>query len=178
MSIENLLKANIREVPDFPIPGVLFKDISPIFLKPELIRECMNALAAHWRGKGVTRVLGIESRGFLFGPALAADLDAGFVIVRKQGKLPPETQSISYSLEYGNATIEILKGAVRPGDKVVIHDDLLATGGTASAAAQLARDLGAEVVGFSFLINLSFLNGEQKLNQFSSDSHWLVGYDD
>ena len=177
MNLEGLLKQNIREIPDFPINGVLFKEISPIFLNPELMRRSINALSAEWKEKGVTRILGIESRGFLFGPAIAEKLNAGFVIVRKAGKLPPKTRSVSYSLEYGNATIELVEGAVGPGDKVVIHDDLLATGGTAAAAAKLATELGAEVVGFSFLINLSFLNGVERLKEFSPNVHSLVHYD-
>lgn len=177
MSLESTLKSRIREVPDFPINGVLYKDISPIFLDPELIRQVTVELAEHWRGKGVTKVLGIESRGFLFGPAMAAELGAGFVIVRKEGKLPPETKSISYSLEYGNATIEIVKGSLGPEDKVVIHDDLLATGGTAAAAAKLTTGLDAEVAGFSFLINLAFLKGEDVLKEYHPDCHSLVNYD-
>lgn len=176
MSLESTLKANIREVPDFPINGVNFKDISPIFLQPQLVRDISDGLANHWAGKGITKVIGIESRGFLFGPAMSERMEAGFVIVRKEGKLPPQTKSISYSLEYGNAVIEMVQGSVGPGDKVVIHDDLLATGGTASAAAQLCENLGAEVVGFSFLINLSFLGGVKKLEGIHSDIHWLINY--
>ena len=176
MSLEATLKSHIREVPDFPINGVNFKDISPIFLQPDLVRSIGDALADHWRAKGVTKVIGIESRGFLFGPSMAEKMEAGFVIVRKEGKLPPETQSISYSLEYGNAVIEMVKGSVSPGDKVVIHDDLLATGGTATAAAQLCKNLGAEVLGFSFLINLSFLGGAEVLKVVSSDIHYLINY--
>ncbi len=176
MSLESTLKSIIREVPDFPILGVLFKDISPIFLDPALIRDCVKELARPWQGKGITRILGIESRGFLFGPAVAAELGAGFVIVRKAGKLPPETKSISYSLEYGNATIEIVNGALGRGDKVIIHDDLLATGGTAAAAAKLAQSLKADICGFSFLIHLAFLNGEKNLLEFRSECHSIVHY--
>lgn len=176
MELEAILKKNIREVPDFPIAGVNFKDISPIFLNPELIKQTSEALAAHWRGKGITRVIGIESRGFLFGPQIASLLGAGFVIVRKAGKLPPETTSISYSLEYGNATIEMVKGSVGPGDKVLIHDDLLATGGTAGASAMLVKQLGAEVAGFSFLIDLEFLGGNQALKQHAEDIHAIIHY--
>jgi adenine phosphoribosyltransferase len=171
-----LLKSKIREVQDFPIAGVNFKDISPVFLEPAMIRGIIAELGSAWKGAGITKVMGIESRGFLFGPAIAADLDAGFVIARKAGKLPPETHSISYALEYGNATIEVVKEAIRPGDRVLIHDDLLATGGTAAAAARLAQNMGAEVVGFSFLIHLSFLGGTQVLSDFKVKSHWLVQY--
>lgn len=176
MEIENLLKANIREVQDFPISGVNFKDISPIFLKPELIHLCIKTLADHWKGKGITKVLGIESRGFLFGPTMAAEMGAGFVIVRKAGKLPPETQSVSYSLEYGQAVMEMVKSSIQPGDVVVIHDDLLATGGTAAAAAELASSLGATVAGFSFLIDLTFLDGRKKLASLSDDIHTIIHY--
>jgi adenine phosphoribosyltransferase len=176
MDLESLLKSRIREVPDFPIVGVNFKDISPIFLDPDLIKETAAALAAPWQGKGITRVVGIESRGFLFGPQIAAHLGAGFVIVRKAGKLPPETTSISYSLEYGNATIEMVKGSVAPGDRVLIHDDLLATGGTASASAMLVQKLGAAVGGFSFLIDLEFLGGRAVLTQHAPDVHAIIHY--
>jgi adenine phosphoribosyltransferase len=155
------LQQHVRAVPDFPIPGILFRDISPIFLKPDLIRACEAALLAPWQEAGITKVVGIDSRGFLFGPQLATQLSAGFVMMRKKGKLPPETVSVAYDLEYGQAEIESVKGAIQPGDRVVIHDDLLATGGTAAAAASLVRKLGGEVVGFSFLIILDALQGEQ-----------------
>ncbi|MBL0020426.1 MAG: adenine phosphoribosyltransferase [Bacteroidetes bacterium] len=176
MDLESLLKSNIREVPDFPIKGVNFKDISPIFLQPDLIRQTAEALAAPWMGKGITRVVGIESRGFLFGPQIAQILGAGFVIVRKAGKLPPETSSISYSLEYGNATIEMVKGSVGPQDNVLIHDDLLATGGTANASAMLVRQLGAKVAGYSFMIDLAFLNGRSVLSKDGSEVHAIIHY--
>jgi adenine phosphoribosyltransferase len=176
MSLEEKLKTTIREVPDFPIKGINFKDISPIFLNPGLVRQSTFALASHWNEKGVNKILGIESRGFLFGLGMAAEMNAGFVVVRKAGKLPPDTEAISYSLEYGEATIEVVKASIQPGDRVVIHDDLLATGGTASAAAKLARNQGAEVVGFSFLVELSFIPGREKLLPFSRDIHSLVTY--
>jgi adenine phosphoribosyltransferase len=176
MELEALLKQNIREVPDFPIPGVNFKDISPIFLNPELIRSTAEALAAPWMGKGITRVVGIESRGFLFGPQIAVLLGAGFVIVRKAGKLPPATSSISYSLEYGNATIEVVNGSIGAGDNVLIHDDLLATGGTANASSELVKQLGGTVGGFSFLIDLQFLGGRKVLEQVAPDVHAIIHY--
>lgn len=176
MDIEQRLKQKIREVPDFPIKGVNFKDISPLFMEAALIRSTTVALAEAWRAKGINKVIGIESRGFLFGPQIATYLDAAFVIVRKAGKLPPETTSISYSLEYGDATIEMVKGAIQPGDRVLIHDDLLATGGTAGASASLVKQLHAEVVGFSFLIDLTFLNGRKVLEKFGGDVHALVHY--
>ena len=176
MSLAEKIQAHIREVPDFPIPGVLFKDISPIFLSPELMRECKVELANRWKDSGVNKILGIDSRGFLFGPQMAEELNAGFVMIRKKGKLPPETIEMSYALEYGEATLEAVKEALEPGDKVVIHDDLLATGGTAAATAELARKLGAEVLGFSFIIDLTFLNGQEKLKPFSDQIHSLVEY--
>lgn len=176
MNLEEKLKANIREVPDFPKPGINFKDITPMFLQPSLMQEARKALSDMWREKHITKVIGIESRGFLFGPQIAQELDAGFVIVRKAGKLPPETAQISYSLEYGNATIELVKGAIQMGDRVLIHDDLLATGGTASASAKLVQQLGAEVAGFSFLIELEFLKGREALMNFSGNVHTIIRY--
>ncbi len=176
MDLEALLKQRIREVPDFPIKGVNFKDISPIFLDSELIKRTAEALAAPWMGQGITRVVGIESRGFLFGPQIAVLLGAGFVIVRKAGKLPPATSSISYSLEYGNATIEMVNGSVGEGDKVLVHDDLLATGGTANASAQLIKQIGGSVAGFSFLIDLEFLGGRRVLEQVAPDVHAVIHY--
>lgn len=163
MTLAERLQNAVREVPNFPIEGVSFKDITPIFLDPSLLRDAAEALTESWRGKTVHKVLGIDSRGFLFGTQIAAGLDAGFVLVRKKGKLPPPTVSLSYALEYGDATIEMTSHSIQPGDKVIIHDDLLATGGTATAAAELAQQLGAEVIGFSFMIELSFLNGREKL---------------
>lgn len=176
MKLEDKIREQIREVPDFPIPGVLFKDISPLFLDAELMKNCHQALSAPWKDKGITKVIGIDSRGFLLGPQIAENLGAGFVMVRKKGKLPPETYEMSYALEYGEATLEAVKGALSPQDKVLIHDDLLATGGTASASAALAEKLGAEVVGFSFIISLSFLEGEKKLKPHAKQIHALLDY--
>ena len=176
MNLQDEIKSTIRVVPDFPIPGVSFKDITPLFLNPDLMTRCQTELSMPWISKGITKVLGIESRGFLFGPGIAMNLNAGFVIVRKKGKLPPETQSVTYSLEYGTASIEIVKDSVMPGDNVLIHDDLLATGGTAAAAAKLVEMLGAKVAGFSFLSHLSFLDGENALKPFSGNIHYLIQY--
>ena len=177
MTLEAQLKDHIREVPDFPINGVNFKDITPIFLNPRLVEEAAVALAAIWKDQGVNKVIGIDSRGFLLGPQIARELDAGFVLVRKKGKLPPETVSVSYNLEYGQASLESVKTALNPGDRVIVHDDLLATGGTARAAAQLARQLGAEVLGFSFLVHLAFLPGADKLDG-QGLVHTLVKYEE
>lgn len=176
MNVADEIRSHIREVPDFPIPGVLFKDISPLFLSPKLMKLCHMELAKPWKDMSVNKVLGIDSRGFLFGPQLAENLDAGFVMIRKKGKLPPETLEMSYALEYGEATLEAVKDALKPGDKVIIHDDLLATGGTAAATAELARKLGAEVLGFSFIISLSFLKGEEKLLGHTDKIHALLDY--
>ncbi len=174
--IEQRLKRAIREVPDFPIKGVNFKDISPIFLDPQLVYDSAVSIASYFQGKGITKVLGIESRGFLLGTMIAKELNAGFVLVRKAGKLPPQTQAISYTLEYGNATIEVSKEAIHKGDRILIHDDLLATGGTARAAAELVSILGAEMVGFGFLVNLSFLGGFEKLKQISPEIQALIHF--
>lgn len=176
MNVADEIRAQIREVPDFPIPGVLFKDISPLFLSPALMKLCRSELSAPWKDMGINKVLGIDSRGFLFGPQIAEHLDAGFVMIRKKGKLPPETLEMSYALEYGQATLEAVKDALKPGDKVIIHDDLLATGGTAAATAELAKKLGAEILGFSFIINLTFLEGAKKLHPFSKHIQALVDY--
>jgi adenine phosphoribosyltransferase len=176
MTLSDQMKSRIREVPDFPIPGINFKDITPLFLDANLLKQIVSELVAPWKGKGITRVLGIESRGFLLGPAIAMELCAGFVIVRKKGKLPPETQGISYSLEYGNASIEMVKGSVGPEDVVLVHDDLLATGGTSAAAAKLSQQLGGKVVGFSFITALAFLNGKNALKDFNVDIHYLLEY--
>jgi len=176
MLLEQKLLNAIRVVENFPKPGISFKDISPILLDPDLSRACILALAEPWKNKGITRVLGIESRGFLFGPAIARELNVGFVIVRKEGKLPPETELISYSLEYGDAVIEISKGAVKSGDKVLVHDDLLATGGTAKAAATLVLTLGAEISGFSFLSELEFLSGRRPLSPISEHIHAILKF--
>ena len=142
-----------------------------------MIGLCTHHLANHWKDLGVTKIIGIDSRGFLFGPQMAEQLHAGFVMVRKKGKLPPETIEVSYDLEYGTATLESVKSAILPDDMVVIHDDLLATGGTASAAAQLVTELGAQVAGFSFIVSLSFLAGREKLLKFSNNIHYLIDYE-
>ncbi|WNJ18563.1 adenine phosphoribosyltransferase [Pontibacter sp. G13] len=175
--ISSLLKDVIREVPDFPIPGILFKDISPIFLDPKLIELSAQSLAEAWKGQRIDKVIGIDSRGFLLGPRMATLLDAGFVMVRKKGKLPPETVQVSYELEYGNATLESIVESIQPGERVIIHDDLLATGGTAAAAAQLAVQTGGEVAGFSFIVSLSYLLGSNKLTPYSGNIHALIDFD-
>lgn len=176
MLLESELRHTIREIPDFPQPGVIFKDITPVFLRPRLVERCVEELSRHFRVRDVNKVVGIESRGFLLGPMIAQQLGAGFAIVRKKGKLPEIAASISYELEYGSATIEMAKDAIQPGDRVLIHDDLLATGGTAAAAAQLVKQIGAEVVGFAFLIVLEELGGRKALEPFAAPIVHLLSY--
>lgn len=174
--LEQRLRAAVREVPDFPQPGIRFKDITPLLLNPALVNQAAQALAAPFLGQGITKVVGIESRGFIFGPLMAQHLGAGFVIVRKAGKLPPDVMGVSYDLEYGSATLEISRHVLAPSDRLLIHDDLLATGGTASAAAQLAHQQQAQVLGFSFLIGLEYLAGRQRLQALGPVVHTLLAY--
>ena len=159
----DVLKNMIRDIPDFPKPGILFKDITPLLANPQGMRLAIQTMAEPFRKMSVNHVVGIESRGFMFGPALALELGAGFVPVRKPGKLPYRTNSVSYELEYGVDQLEIHQDAVRHPDRVLIVDDVIATGGTAKATGQLVRDLGAELIGYSFLIELGFLKGREKL---------------
>jgi adenine phosphoribosyltransferase len=153
----------IRDVPDFPRPGILFKDITPLLQRPEALGAVAALLAAPFREKGVEQVLGIESRGFILGPLVARELGAGFVPVRKAGKLPWEVIRASYSLEYGKDAIEIHLDAVRPGQVVLVVDDLIATGGTAAAACDLAERAGGKPCGLSFLVELADLHGRDRL---------------
>ncbi|HNR85883.1 MAG TPA: adenine phosphoribosyltransferase [Taishania sp.] len=176
MTIENVLKAAIRDVPDFPQPGVIFKDITPIMLNPELSEQVLNHLVETYKNKSIDVVAGIESRGFLFGFPLAMKLGVPFVLIRKKGKLPYEKISHDYQLEYGTSTIEMHTDAIKKGQKVLIHDDLLATGGSAEAAAHLIQKCGGEVVGFNFLVGLDFLEGKSKLNNISHNIYSLVTY--
>jgi len=154
---------SIRDVPDFPEPGIIFKDITPLLLRPDLLELAIASLAEPVRDLNIDRVLGIESRGFIFGAPLAMRLDAGLALARKAGKLPWKTRRVEYSLEYGTDAIEVHTDSIEPGNRVLVVDDLLATGGTANAAAQVVSDAGAELVGFSFLIELAFLKGREKL---------------
>jgi adenine phosphoribosyltransferase len=157
------LENSIRNVPDFPKPGILFKDITTALKKPEILQFVIEALYEQYKGKGITKVVGIESRGFIAGSVLAWRLGAGFVPVRKPGKLPAETWSKKYALEYGENTLEIHKDALEAGDIVLLHDDLLATGGSASAARELIMMSGARTVYVSFIIELLFLEGRKKI---------------
>lgn len=169
------LEKTILTIPDFPKPGIQFKDITPIFLNPELYEEVIADFAANSRGK-VDVVCGIESRGFLFGIAIAVALQVPFVLIRKKGKLPPPFISQKYDLEYGTSEIEMREGQLQPGQRVLIHDDLLATGGTTEAAAKLIEKQGANVSQFSFLIALEFLNGQEKLTSYTSEIYSLLKY--
>jgi len=169
------LEETIENIPDFPIPGIQFKDISPIFLDPKLYEEVIADLAAFSKGK-VDAVCGIESRGYLFGIAIAVALDVPFILIRKAGKLPPPVISEKYDLEYGSAIIETREGQIKPGQRVLIHDDLLATGGTTEAAAKLVEKQGATVAQLSFLIGLKDLNGDEKLKKFGAEVYHILGY--
>lgn len=174
--MQEKLQSIIRDVPDFPKPGILFKDITPIMMNPELSNEIVEHLALLYKDAGISAIAGIESRGFLFGYPLAMRLGIPFILIRKKGKLPYDKISCEYKLEYGSATIEIHTDAVKKGDRVLIHDDLLATGGSAEAAARLIQKAGGEVFGFDFLVELEFLKGRQKLESYSKNISNLVGY--
>ncbi|MBB78899.1 MAG: adenine phosphoribosyltransferase [Crocinitomicaceae bacterium] len=175
-SIENKIKDVIRDIPDFPKQGILFKDITPIMMDPILSNDILNELFEKYKSEKINAVAGIESRGFLFGYPLAMKLNVPFVLIRKKGKLPYKKISFEYELEYGYEKIEMHSDSLNSGDKVLIHDDLLATGGSAQAAASLIKKTGAEVYGFDFLISLDFLGGKKKISQFSSKISNLVAY--
>ena len=168
------LKKLIREVPDFPKPGINFYDITTLLKQPDGLRQTIDALAAEYEGGTVDTVIGVEARGFIFAPALAYHLGAGFVPVRKPKKLPAECASISYDLEYGQDTLEIHRDAVGNGHRVLIADDLLATGGTAKAVCNLVEELGGTVAGLVFVVELEFLPGRQKLAGY--DVRSLIKY--
>ncbi|MCW1149096.1 adenine phosphoribosyltransferase [Flavobacterium lacisediminis] len=159
MNLENY----IRDIQDFPKPGIGFKDITPLLSNPDATKACLELLASTLADKKINKVIGVESRGFFFGILLAQKLNAGFVPVRKPKKLPFDTISASYALEYGTDTLEIHTDAIQKGDRVLIHDDVLATGGTAKAVCELVEQLGGEIVQMNFLMELSFLNGREKL---------------
>ena len=169
------LKKYIRGVKDFPKKGIMFRDITTLLKDPEASKQTLDLLFNYAKDLNVTKVVGIEARGFIFGALLADKLDAGFVPIRKPGKLPAEKESATYALEYGNDTIEIHKDAIQYGEKVLLHDDLLATGGTAKAAANLIEKLGGEVIQISFIIELTLLNGRDKLKNY--DVRSLIEYD-
>ncbi len=169
------LKKLIREVPDFPRKGILFYDITTLLKDKVGFAKLIDSLSEHYLNTPIDVVLGIEARGFIFGPALAYRLNAGFVPIRKPGKLPAETVKWSYELEYGVDTLEIHKDAIHPGQRVIIVDDLLATGGTANACLQLAKSLGAEIAGMGFVVELDFLKGRKKFE--GTEVFSLLHYD-
>lgn len=174
--VEEKLKAVIRDIPDFPEPGIVFKDITPLLQHPELVDLAVKEFVKRLSGIEFDLIAGIESRGFLFGFLLAQELKKPFIPIRKQGKLPYKTVSESYKLEYGQATIEMHEDAFPAGSKVLLHDDLLATGGTVVAASKLIEKVGGEVAGFSFVISLDFLQSQGRLTRFSENIISLVGY--
>lgn len=174
--IEERLKLTIRDIPDFPKPGILFKDITPILLDPKLCRDIVNEFIKRIDGTPVDAIVGVESRGFFFGLLLSEQLNVPFIPARKPGKLPYKTISYSYDLEYGSATIEMHTDAIKKGWNVLVHDDLLATGGTACAAAELVKLQEANVSGFAFIVGLNFLNGEEELKKYSEKIISLVNY--
>jgi len=170
------LKKYILSIRDFPIKGIMFRDITTLLKDPVAVNETLSQLLSSLKKQKIDKVVGIESRGFIFGAMLANELKAGFVPIRKPGKLPAERESQTYQLEYGLDKIEIHKDAINKGDKVLIHDDLLATGGTAEAACKLIEKLGGEVVQISFIVELAFLNGREKLRNYEVNS--LIIYED
>lgn len=170
----NELRASIRDVPDFPKKGIVFKDITPVLADAKLFRGVIDALAERYRGLGIGKVVGIESRGFIFAAPLAVALGAGLAIVRKPGKLPWRTVREVYALEYGEDALEMHLDAVGPGERVLVVDDVLATGGTAGAVGRLVTRQGAELVGFAFLLELAFLHGARRLG--AGKVHALLQY--
>ncbi len=177
MSLEEKLKLRIRDVVDYPKPGIVFKDITPILADPHVMHELIQNLTTYYKDHQIDAVAAVEARGFILGSILAHELKCAFLPVRKVGKLPFKTYSEEYTLEYGTAAVEMHIDAVRKGERILIHDDLLATGGTAGAAARLVKQSGGIVAGFSFLINLSFLPGEQKLiDEFGLKPHSILNY--
>lgn len=164
------LRTAIRDVPDFPKPGILFKDITPVLADPALFRLAVDAFVTAAKGRGASKVVGIDARGFIFGAAVAHTLGVGFVPVRKKGKLPYQCEASAYQLEYGEATMEMHIDAIRPGERVLLIDDLLATGGTAAAALRLIRQLGGHPVAALFFIELAFLSGRKALGETPVDA--------
>ena len=168
------LKPFIRDIPDFPKKGIVLKDITPLLLDPAAIKEAVDQIADHYKDRGIQLVAGIESRGFLFSTAVALKLGAGVIPVRKKGKLPYKTISLSYDLEYGSDTVEVHEDAAPNGEKILLIDDLIATGGTAAASAQLLEKAGGKIESICFLVELEFLKGREKLAGY--DIHSLLTY--
>ena len=165
-STQESLKELIRDVPDFPKKGIVFKDITTLLTEGDIFKKVIDQFANHYRAKGVEKVVGIESRGFIFGAPIAYQLNAGVIPIRKKGKLPYKTVSATYALEYGTDTLEMHEDALGKGTKVLIVDDLLATGGTAKATAELVEKVGGKIIGFAFLIELAFLEGRKNLKGY------------
>jgi adenine phosphoribosyltransferase len=176
MILEEKIKSAIRDVEDFPKQGILFKDITPLMLDPSLSDEIVETMLAGLAGVTIDAVCAIESRGFLYGMLLANRLRVPFIPVRKKGKLPGETMEYTYELEYGSSTVEVHLHDVKPGWNILVHDDLLATGGTAAAAAEILRKLGANVAAYAFIVELTFLGGKERLNSYSDKLLSLAKY--
>lgn len=176
MDLKDRLRLAIRDVKDFPKQGIVFKDISPIMLDASLSRGIVQVLTDKYRDASLNGIAGVESRGFLFGYPLAIALGIPFILIRKQGKLPYKKISHAYELEYGSAIVEMHEDAIHPGDRILIHDDLLATGGSAAAAAELILKCNGIVAGFDFLVELSFLEGRSKLSSYSAPTETLIAF--
>ena len=174
--IAERIKKAIRDIPDFPKPGILFKDITSIMLDPVLCSDIADEFVKKMKGEKVDAILAIESRGFFFGPIIAQKMKIPFIPIRKQGKLPGDTIAFSYDLEYGTSVVEMHRQDLPKGSRVIIHDDLLATGGTASAAAELAKIQESQVIAFTFIVKLNFLNGEKRLGPYTNNILSLVDY--
>ncbi len=172
---EEYLKSTIRSIPNFPKKGIVFRDITTLLKDPKALRLVIDLFYEEYRDKSISKVVSVESRGFIFGAALAYKLQAGFLPIRKKGKLPADTVQQQYALEYGIDSMEIHTDAIQPGDRIIVHDDLLATGGTIEAACKLVERLEGEIVGLSFLIELSFLNGRERIKQYPIQT--LITYD-
>lgn len=176
MTLAQELTTTIRTVPDFPKPGIMFKDITPLMENPELSKRIVAEMKKQLEILKPDCIIGVESRGFLYGLPLAMELNIPFITVRKKGKLPYKTVTYKYDLEYGSAEVEMHIDSIKPGWKVIVHDDLLATGGTATAAAELAKMQGGSILGFCFLVELAFLNGKEKLAPYSPNIINLVSF--
>jgi adenine phosphoribosyltransferase len=177
MPIETLLKSLVRDVMDFPRPGIVFKDITPLLAHPGARRQVVEIISTYYKGAGVDAVAAVEARGFIFGTMIAQELNLPFIPIRKSGKLPYNKVHEEYSLEYGTASIEMHTDAVKKGWRILLHDDLLATGGTSAAAASMIQKVGGTVAGFSFIINLAFLPGERMLaERFGLQPHYLLKF--
>ena len=176
MNLSDKIKNTVRNVPDFPKPGINFKDISPIVENPSLSKEIVRDFVKQLEGKNINAIVGVESRGFIYGMPLALEMNIPFVLVRKVGKLPFTTIQYSYELEYGSATVEMHVDSIKKDWNVFIHDDLLATGGTAIAAAELVQQQGGNVAGFGFIIELGFLDGAKRLKKYTDNIINLATY--